>query len=287
MGKITFIPVKMTSIGPAKLMEKMTTIINQNPDKEINWSNFLSSGEQVEMNNLIKRLDSILEVAKKHQTPILLDAEQTTRQPALDYFAIYESKKWNKNDIVIYNTYQMYLKSTIDNLNKHLEIAKKENFFLGVKMVRGAYISSEKHRSIILQTNFPIFSTKVETDENYNKGLDLILKKIAEKQKCGIVIATHNFESVMKAGEICTQNKIPFDHPNIHFAQLKGMADNLTFGLEEAKFRVSKLAPFGPLDSVLPYLCRRLVENGSVLGGTQFERQLLWSELKRRKFGLW
>jgi len=288
MGKVTFIPLKMTSLGPANLLEKMTKVLSKENDlrKNLDWKKELSPEEVRQMEDLIVRLDKIMETSKKCKIPILLDGEQTFRQPAIDYFAVLESRKWNKEGIVVYNTYQMYLKRTMDNLVNHLSIAKKENFYLGVKMVRGAYIVSEKKRAIELNEESPILLHKSLTDVNYNRGLLILLTKMKANEKCGLVVATHNLRSVLEVGRFCFEEEMPLNHPNLHFAQLKGMADNLSVGLEFADFNVSKLIPYGPISDVLPYLKRRVQENRDVLGGTQFERELLWIELKKRNFGL-
>lgn len=70
---------------------------------------------------------------------------------------------------------------------------------------------------------------------------------------------------------------------HIHFSQLYGMSDNITFNLAKAGLPVSKYLPFGPIKDVIPYLMRRAQENSSVSGQTGRELGLIKKELARRK----
>jgi len=229
-----------------------------------------------------QRLYRICEVATKLNLPLLVDAEQSFRQPAVDYLAFELIKKFNAKKPLVYNTYQMYLKNALPHLSEHLELAKKHGVFLGAKVVRGAYIVTETKRANDNNSPYPILPSKTAADHSYNVGVGMVLGKIANNEKVGVVIATHNFESVVLAAQQTRELKLGQDHPNIAFAQLRGMADHLTMGLGLMHFNICKLLPFGPVETVLPYLIRRVQENSSVLGGTQLERQMLWHELKRR-----
>ena len=75
---------------------------------------------------------------------------------------------------------------------------------------------------------------------------------------------------------------LPHDHPQIHFGQLYGMSDNITYYLGEEKYNVCKYLPYGPVKDVVPYLTRRAQENTSVAGQTGRELGLIDKELKRR-----
>jgi proline dehydrogenase len=76
---------------------------------------------------------------------------------------------------------------------------------------------------------------------------------------------------------------LPNNHPRIHFSQLYGMSDTITFNLAKEGFNVSKYLPFGPIQDVIPYLMRRAQENTSVSGQTGRELLQLKRELARRK----
>jgi proline dehydrogenase len=72
------------------------------------------------------------------------------------------------------------------------------------------------------------------------------------------------------------------DDPNIFFAQLYGMSDNISYALAKQGYNVAKYVPYGPVQKVLPYLFRRAEENTSVAGQTSRELLLIKGELKRR-----
>jgi proline dehydrogenase len=85
------------------------------------------------------------------------------------------------------------------------------------------------------------------------------------------------------AAQLLQKKELPFNHPHVHFSQLYGMSDNITFNLAHASCSVSKYLPFGPIKDVIPYLMRRAQENTSVKGQTGRELALIKKELERRK----
>jgi len=189
------------------------------------------------------------------------------------------SEKYNKTDTLIYNTYQMYLKGGLDNLKKDIQYAKEHNYKLGAKVVRGAYIVHEKERASRLKIADPIVPSKHIVNIQYNQAVNLILENM---DNSGLVVATHNTESVQNLCQQMQVHNILKSHPRIHVAQLMGMAEHLTLALAQNGYNVCKLLPFGPVQLVMPYLIRRMQENKDITGGTQLERQLLWDEILRR-----
>jgi proline dehydrogenase len=95
-------------------------------------------------------------------------------------------------------------------------------------------------------------------------------------------VATHNEESNLLAVRLLLDKGLPLNHPHVHFSQLYGMSDNITFNLAKAGCSVSKYLPFGPIGDVVPYLMRRAQENSSVSGQTGRELGLIKKELMRR-----
>jgi proline dehydrogenase len=97
------------------------------------------------------------------------------------------------------------------------------------------------------------------------------------------IVASHNEDSNLLAAELLDEKGLPHNHPHVHFSQLFGMSDNITFNLAKAGYSVSKYLPFGPIREVIPYLMRRAQENTSVSGQTGRELSLINKELQRRK----
>ena len=85
-------------------------------------------------------------------------------------------RKFNKGGCWIYNTIQMYRKDRINYLNNIIEISSKEKFFLGLKIVRGAYHQREIERSKEKGYPTPVHLNKVDTDKDYNDALNIYKK---------------------------------------------------------------------------------------------------------------
>jgi proline dehydrogenase len=98
-----------------------------------------------------------------------------------------------------------------------------------------------------------------------------------------LVVASHNEYSNLYTTQLMQQKGIPLSHPHVHWSQLYGMSDNITFNLAHAGCSVSKYLPFGPIKDVIPYLMRRAQENTSVKGQTGRELGLIKKELERRR----
>ena len=98
-----------------------------------------------------------------------------------------------------------------------------------------------------------------------------------------VIVASHNEQSNLFATQLLDEKGLPHNHPHIHFSQLYGMSDSITFNMAKSGCSVSKYLPFGPIKDVVPYLMRRAQENSSVAGQTGRELDLIKKELKRRK----
>jgi proline dehydrogenase len=96
-------------------------------------------------------------------------------------------------------------------------------------------------------------------------------------------VASHNEDSNFLVAKWLHEKELPHQHQHVHFSQLYGMSDNITFNLAKEGYNVSKYLPFGPIKDVVPYLMRRAQENSSVAGQTGRELALITKELKRRK----
>src|SRR5690606_30806797 len=100
----------------------------------------LNKDDLKEWKELVKRMEVVAQEASRRGVRLLIDAEQTPKQPAVDFLVLSLSRTFNKERPVLYNTYQMYLVNSMDKLKEHLEQSKKDKFCIGIKLVRGAYI---------------------------------------------------------------------------------------------------------------------------------------------------
>ncbi len=189
-------------------------------------------------------------------------------------------KKYNKEKTIVFNTVQMYRHDRLDYLTRILESAKKNNFKIGIKLVRGAYIEKENKRAKRLKYESPICVSKNATDINFDKGVDYILSNL---NVFSLFCGTHNEESLYKIIDMINYKGLEKKSDKIWLAQLYGMSDHITFNLANANYNVIKYLPWGPVNEVIPYLIRRAEENTSVKGQTSRELTLIRNEISRRK----
>jgi len=223
------------------------------------------------------RMYRICEAAAENNIGVLFDAEESWIQDPVDRLTIEMMVEFNKTKAVVYNTLQLYRHDRLDFLKLSHRIARQKHFVLGVKLVRGAYMEKERARAAQYGYASPIQKDKASTDKDFNDAVEYVITNINE---IASVIATHNEESNLKAVALLEQNTIPLNHPHIHFSQLYGMSDNITFNLAKANCSVSKYLPFGPIRDVIPYLMRRAQENSSVSGQTGRELALIKKNYK-------
>lgn len=230
------------------------------------------------------RVRKLAMVADELDVNMMIDAEHTYFQPAIDNVAGTLMKEFNTKKPVIFSTYQMYLVDSEWRLATDLMRAKQGNYYFAAKLVRGAYMELERARATELRYPDPIHATKQDTDDNYNRNVEKIVQLMGEGEKIEMMIASHNQESVEHALRCVKDNGMNPDEAPIHFAQLMGMADNLTFLLGHKKYKAYKYVPYGAVKEVMPYLVRRAQENSGMMGGAISEIDMLSAELKRRMF---
>ncbi|MGI8634966.1 MAG: proline dehydrogenase family protein, partial [Segetibacter sp.] len=148
------------------------------------------------------------------------------------------------------------------------------------KLVRGAYMEKERSRASAKKTYSPIQPDKQSTERDFDAAVNFCITNV---DNIACIIATHNEKSNLAAVALMEDKGVPFHYRHVHFSQLYGMSDHITFNLAKAGFSVSKYVPFGPITEVIPYLMRRAQENSSVSGQTGRELSLIKKELKRRK----
>jgi proline dehydrogenase len=259
---------KITGIGKFALLEKLDA------------KQELTSSETEAFERVKKRCEKICQTAFDKQVPIMIDAEETWIQNTIDELALAMMIKFNKEKLIVYNTYQMYRHDKLADLKADYLIAKEAGFVLGVKMVRGAYMERERKRAEEMSYPSPIQPNKESTDRDYDESLRFCVKHI---DQIGFVCGTHNEESSRMLTELMDDHNIPHNHPHAYFAQLLGMSDNLSFNLSDAGYNVAKYVPYGPIKAVMPYLFRRAQENTSVAGQTGRELGLISREKARRR----
>ena len=268
-SKIPFAVFKPTGLTKFSLLEKINS--NQN----------LNSNEIIEKQKFINRIEEICKTSYNYKTPVFVDAEESWIQDGIDMIVLSMMKKYNKKEVYIYNTLQMYRTDRLNYLNKIISVAKKEKFLLGIKLVRGAYHQQEIDRALKLKYDIPVFKTKNKSDESFNKSLKICCDNINYISICA---GTHNEYSSQLLIDLMKKNNIDKSDPRIYFSQLLGMCDHISYNIAEHGFNTAKYVPYGPIKDVIPYLIRRAEENTSISGQMNRDLSNIISEKKRRKF---
>lgn len=278
---IPFISIKVTGMARFSLLEKLNAAADDNSDYlGYLHTEALSVEEKKEWLRVVSRMDSIIAAAAEKQVGVLVDAEESWIQRPIDALVSIMMEKYNRNTAVVYNTIQLYRKGRLRFFEDCFNNADKKSFILGVKLVRGAYMEKERKRAADMSLPSPIQTDKSSCDSAYNEAVKFGINHIG---RVAMIIATHNEQSILYAIQWMEKYKVAPDHPHIHFSQLFGMSDNITFNLAKAGYPASKYLPFGPIRDVIPYLMRRAMENSSVAGQTGRELDLIRKEIKRRK----
>ena len=265
---IPFISVKITGFARFALLEKLNA---QQP---------LTPAETEEWQRVYGRIDKICSAAAQNGTMVLIDAEESWIQQPVDDLTDAMMEAYNKNTVLIFNTFQLYRHDRLAFLKQSFSKAQEKGYMLGAKLVRGAYMEKERNRGMEMGYPSPIQPNKQATDRDYDAAVLFCLERL---DKLAVFIGTHNEHSCMEAARYMENHHIPANHPHVYFSQLYGMSDNISFNLANSGYRVAKYLPYGPVKDVLPYLMRRAQENTSVAGQTGRELSLINKEIKRRK----
>ncbi len=282
---IPFMSVKVTGFARFSLLESLDASMQASSAESLvkRYEAALAAlppAERQEWERVVTRFRAICEAAKKGGVGFLVDAEETWIQDPVDALTMVMMDVYNREQLVVYNTIQLYRHDRFVFLEKCYAAAGERNFLLGVKLVRGAYMEKERSRAAEKGYASPIQPSKEASDRDYNNAVHFCINHI---NQIGVIVATHNEESNLLAVRLLDEGGLPHNHPHVHFSQLYGMSDNITYNLARAGCSVSKYLPFGPISDVIPYLMRRAQENTSVKGQTSRELSLIQKELKRRK----
>ena len=271
---IPFISIKVTGLASHELLQTLheaPRLRSGIHDNEI---------EQAAWDRVRERMYAICEAAAEKNVGVLVDAEESWIQDPIDRLTMEMMAVFNKQKAVVFNTIQLYRHDRLHFLRISHQIAEAQGFVLGLKLVRGAYM--EKERAVALEKNrlSPIQISKEATDTDYDEAVRFCMDHI---HSTAVIIASHNEQSNLLGAKLLDEMMLPHNHPHVHFSQLYGMSDTITFNLAKEGFNVSKYLPFGPIQDVIPYLMRRAQENTSVSGQTGRELMQLKRELARRK----
>ncbi|KAH0923703.1 hypothetical protein HID58_023721 [Brassica napus] len=299
--------VKLTAICPISLLKRVSDLLRweyKSQNFKLSWKlrSFpvfsdssplyhtnsepepLTAEEERELEAAHVRIQEICRKCQESNVPLLVDAEDTILQPAIDYMAYSSAIIFNtdKDRPIVYNTIQAYLRDAGERLHLAVQEAEKEGVPMGFKLVRGAYMSSEARLADSLGHKSPIHDTIQNTHACYNDCMTFLMEKASNGSGFGVVLATHNADSGGLASKKASELNIDKKNGKIEFAQLYGMSDALSFGLKRAGFNVSKYMPYGPVETAIPYLLRRAYENRGMMATGANDRQLMRMELKRR-----
>lgn len=265
---IPFTVFKPSGFGAFELYEKVS--LNKALTKE----------ETAAWERVRQRFIACCDLAQKKGMKLLIDAEESWIQPAINLIVEEMMGLYNRKTAIVHTTVQMYLKEKLSYLKALKDKAEAEGFIAGVKLVRGAYMEKEREVAEARGWSNPICSSKEVTDNNFDQAWKFILEYLTH---FSLYFGSHNEKSTYAIIAAMAENQIPKDHPQLWFGQLYGMSDHISFNLAHHGYKASKYLPFGPVKDVLPYLIRRAEENTSVAGQTVRELELLQKERKRRK----
>lgn len=278
---VPYMSVKVTGIARFSLLEKLDAAASAKSGYEGKVHDEVLTGEErQEWKRVEQRIFRICEAAAQANTAVLIDAEETWIQDPVDALTMQMMARFNKEKAVVLNTLQLYRHDRLQFLKDSFREAQQKGFILGAKLVRGAYMEKERTRAAELGYPSPIQPDKEATDADYNAAVEFCIDHL---DRIKLIVASHNEFSNLYTSQLLDKKGLPHNHPHVHFSQLYGMSDHITFNLAKAGFSVSKYLPFGPIKDVIPYLMRRAQENSSMSGQTGRELGLIKKELERRR----
>jgi proline dehydrogenase len=265
---IPFSVFKVTGLMPTVLLEKTQA------------GTKLTEAEQAAFERGRQRLDALCARAHQHSVRLFVDAEESWFQQTIDDLAEDMMRRYNQEQAIVWNTYQLYRHDRLDALKGAHDRATQGNYFLGVKLVRGAYMEKEARTAQQRGYQNPINPTKQHTDDLYNESLRYCVQHIDRISLCA---GTHNEASSLLLTQLMQEAGLPPQDERVWFAQLYGMSDNLSYNLAHAGYHTAKYVPYGPVEAVMPYLLRRADENTAISGQSSREFLLIQKELRRRQ----
>ncbi|XP_044527139.1 hydroxyproline dehydrogenase isoform X2 [Gracilinanus agilis] len=245
--------LKVTALTSAQLCKELTLRLREpGTARELSPERFattMESGKDLSISSLspeqnqhlrasLSRFHRIAQYARKQGVRLLVDAEYTFLNPALTLFVSSLAVRWNCPEEVdrdgapwVWNTYQAYLKDTHERLNQAAEAAERGGLAFGVKLVRGAYLETERALAQQSGTADPTQPNYEDTSRSYSRCLELMLGHVSRRgSRCQLMVASHNEESVRQAVKRMSDLGIPPDGA-VCFGQLLGMCDHVSLAL--------------------------------------------------------
>jgi RHH-type transcriptional regulator, proline utilization regulon repressor / proline dehydrogenase / delta 1-pyrroline-5-carboxylate dehydrogenase len=230
--------------------------------------------EQRVWDELYPRLKRLAELAARADINFTLDAEEADRLvlslKLLDRLAREKSLgAWRGLGVAV----QAYQKRAPEVIAALATLAQDSGRRLMVRLVKGAYWDTEiKRAQVAGRPDYPVFTTKPATDLSY-----LVCAKalIAAGPHLYAQFATHNAHTL--AAVRAMAGPVAIEHQRLH-----GMGKVLYEAAAErfGPLSVRTYAPVGAHEDLLPYLVRRLLENGA---NTSFVHLLLDDEAPPEK----
>ncbi|MBY5959681.1 proline dehydrogenase family protein [Membranicola marinus] len=265
---VPVITIKVSALAQNKTLQAWAETGLRNSDFDEKWD------------RVVQRLIEICDHAAEYGMKIFIDAEESWHQDAIDFLANEMMKRYNQDEVVVYNTYQMYRHDRLDFLKQSYRRAQEEEYIFGAKLVRGAYMEKERARAKRKNYPSPISANKKVVDRDFNEG---ILFCAEHYENIALCAATHNLISCKILADFIEELPARRDHPHLNFCQLYGMGDDITFNLGAHGYNVAKYVPYGPVKEAFPYLIRRAEENKAMSNEFNREYKLIRRELERRK----
>jgi proline dehydrogenase len=197
-----------------------------------------------------ERLAWLSAEAAAARVALLVDAEQSARQGALSAAVVRAARR--RSDGTLFNTYQAYLSCFEERLAADMAAAERDRFQLGIKLVRGAYMSSEPPG--VLQPD------KAATDAAFDRAAEAVLAAIARGVPLRLVVASHNLASCQRAADTAQRLGIRAHDQRLWFGQILGLGEQCTSVLADAGFNVFNLLVYGADHDLAPWLLRRIDE---------------------------
>ena len=214
------------------------------------------------------RLLELAQLAKKHGIGLTIDAEETERlELSLDLIfqvlADASLRGWDGFGIVV-QAYQKRAPFVIDFIAAQ---ARKLGRRIPVRLVKGAYWDSEvKRAQVDGQAGYPVFTRKPNTDVSYQANARRLIGNIDAIYP---MFATHNAQTIaaiQRMAQVMVGGARDGERFRYEFQKLHGMGDDLyaeVIPRERLDVPCRVYAPVGSHEDLLPYLVRRLLENGA------------------------